>query len=268
MPDYLQPVCAVNHYMAQAQLFEFQSENNQSLIFSTLEKGFFLYALIDNNVAHLCLHPGGEYSCALPPGSHRMILLSYTADWMIYKCTVLRELEELAKAYKNPEVKALILPSANIARSLLANFQKLKELKDHIKLDRACYLFFDNSINRYGSKLKARYDTRVYNQSKAAAIAEFISQNYTSEIVENVPGLAARFMVSERHLARLAKIAFGIPLHTQVIKFRMHSGLQQLIMTNRPVYEIAGLIGYREPYYFSKAFKKCFGVAPTNLIKR
>ncbi|MNL41613.1 HTH-type transcriptional regulator CdhR [compost metagenome] len=74
-------------------------------------------------------------------------------------------------------------------------------------------------------------------------------------------------MVSERTMARLAELAFGMPLHKQVIKLRMDYALDLLINTDKPVFEIAALCGYKEPYYFSKAFKKQFGDCPKS-VKR
>ncbi|MNL13543.1 Urease operon transcriptional activator [compost metagenome] len=74
-------------------------------------------------------------------------------------------------------------------------------------------------------------------------------------------------MVSERNLARLAKIAFGTPLHEKVIDIRMCSSLEQLVTTNHPIYEIARRTGYKEGHYFSKAFRKHYGVAPKYILR-
>ncbi|RZK83140.1 MAG: AraC family transcriptional regulator [Pedobacter sp.] len=267
--DYLIPSSSVNHYMARADLYETSVTYQEKLRFFISDPCFFLYSLIDINVTHLCYEASDLYSCILPAGNHRILIVKYTVDWMLYKCTLLSELGTLAGAFKGDRKTFIAkLPSVGIANYLINAFKRLQTIDDILKIDKACYLFFNDSINKYDSKLKATRSTKTYNELKAEAIAAFVSENYSSELVDSVPHLAARFMVSERHLARLAKVAFGVPLHTQVIKFRMLSGLNQLIMTDKPIHEIAGLIGYRESYYFSKAFKKCFGVAPTRLVDR
>ncbi len=127
------------------------------------------------------------------------------------------------------------------------------------------YNFINGCINKYFNSIKSRNATSREHHLKGQAIASFINENFTTEMADDAPKLAYRFMVSERNLARLAKNVFGIPLHEQVIKLRMDYARRLLSTSGKPVKEIALLAGYKEPHYFSKAFKKYYGKCPKSV---
>jgi len=73
--------------------------------------------------------------------------------------------------------------------------------------------------------------------------------------------LARHFGMSVKSLYRLAKNAFGMPMHKYVIALRMQYAIQQLHTTNKPIHEIAFHIGYKDPGYFSQALKKYYNLS-------
>ncbi|MES2828721.1 MAG: helix-turn-helix transcriptional regulator [Bacteroidota bacterium] len=259
----ISPLRTISHYLGRVDIFEFQLKKGEVLSINSTEGCFFLLVDIRNNNCSLGFHFSGHDPMPFNPGMHQVILITYCEDWFIYKCSFLPEINTLVGAVSKQE--SLFLPSIRMAKGLLRAVRKSSDLNDLIKRDRAIYLFLNDSINEYHRRLKLQISTSTYSKQKAAAIAQFVQENYALEIVEDRRKLADRFMVSERHLDRLAKSAFGIPLHAQVIKFRMQFSLDQLINANKPIYEIAEKSGYREPYYFSRAFKNCFGFPPSSL---
>lgn len=259
---------SLSHYLAHIELFDYSFTQNTSIDFTIEEPSFFMYATLDKNSCNLFYRAAGKYQQMLPAGIHRVLLITFRSEWFAHKCQRLTELKSFATLINNPQSHHITLPPCGIAGSLFRGLKKMNAQNNNLNMDAEGYTFINSCINKYYNNLMTRNLTSAHHQHKAIAIAEFVKENYASELVDHMPDLAARFMVSERHMARLAKIAFGIPLHTQVIKIRMNSGLKHLFTTDKSIHEISRLIGYREPYYFSKAFKKHFGVSPKYLAER
>jgi YesN/AraC family two-component response regulator len=51
-------------------------------------------------------------------------------------------------------------------------------------------------------------------------------------------------------------------------RLRMQRACELLQTTGRPVLEIGCKVGYNDPYYFSRAFKKIIGVSPNEYRKK
>lgn len=260
--ETLIPTRITCHFLAWVYLYECTAGQSDQLVFTVNRPCFLMYINATSNHCQLCYHPVGSYCQDITASStNQIMIIYYRNDWMVYRCQNCPEFEPLISAYQNTARETATLPVFKLARVLFKSFNRLGESYEPSK-ERGYYLFVDNSINKYYRRLLFKQDMDHHYEQQAKAIARFITDNFASELVEHMPSLAARFMVSERHLARLAKSAFGIPLHSQVIKIRMNSGLNQLMTTDMPIHEIARHSGYRDPCHFSKAFKKCFQVSP------
>lgn len=260
-------VQSISHYLAHIELFECSFTQRTSIEFTVNAPAFFMYADLQKGVAHLCYHPAGKYRKTVAAGSNQVMLLTFRSDWLIHKCKKLSALSSFTGLFCNPEDQPMHLPRVNITGSLMKALIKMDTAANDMHMDDDGYTFINGCINKYYNKLKCKNATIHYHHHKASDLSAFIHSNFATEEVENLPKLAARFMVSERSLARLAKMAFGIPLHEQVIKLRVHYALDLLLNTEKPIYEIAALSGYKESYYFSKAFKKHFGACPKSITR-
>ncbi|MGM0714384.1 helix-turn-helix domain-containing protein [Brevibacillus parabrevis] len=69
-----------------------------------------------------------------------------------------------------------------------------------------------------------------------------------------------RYSVS--HLSALFKKKTGYSLIDYLIRVRMEKAASLLVETDRQLREIAESVGYREPYYFGRLFKKVYGISP------
>lgn len=74
--------------------------------------------------------------------------------------------------------------------------------------------------------------------------------------------LAGRFNMSASHLSALVKRHLGETFSGYVTRRRMERATELLKCTQMQVSQIAAQVGYRDPLYFMKAFKKCYGVSP------
>lgn len=74
--------------------------------------------------------------------------------------------------------------------------------------------------------------------------------------------------ISDRTLRTLFHKQFGASPKRYLEKKRLDAAHELLKTTSDPVGEIAYYCGYQSPYYFSKVFKKEFGMAPSFVRKR
>jgi AraC family transcriptional regulator len=85
-----------------------------------------------------------------------------------------------------------------------------------------------------------------------------------SSLAENVAlsELAASVGLSPYHFLRAFKAAVGVPPHGYQVQLRLHRARQLLETTDEPVTEIAARVGYSDPGYLARLFRKHFGTTP------
>jgi len=257
----------ISHFLAHIELFQHALNQEIQVDFSILKPTFFLCADLKSDSCCLVFMPAGKYQKQLPVGSNQIMLITFRPDWFIDKCQELTEFKSLIRHFHNSSAQQLNLPRVGFAQNLVKSLKKLDEVIVDFKRANQSYIFINNAIDKYHNKLKVRKNTPPDQRRKAVEISLFVTENFNAEIVNDLPRLSRQFMVSERSMARLAKIAFGIPLHEHVTKLRVHFALGQLLITAKPIKEIAQLSGYKEPHYFSKVFKKYFGIAPKSVFR-
>ncbi|WNS41494.1 helix-turn-helix domain-containing protein [Paenibacillus sp. MMS20-IR301] len=91
-------------------------------------------------------------------------------------------------------------------------------------------------------------------------VAAYIAGHYRQEL--ELKELAALAGCSMRQLQRRFKQEKSLGPMEYVIRLRMESAQRMLLHTDAPIGEIAERTGYRDMYYFSRAFKKHSGVPP------
>jgi AraC-like DNA-binding protein len=91
--------------------------------------------------------------------------------------------------------------------------------------------------------------------------AVFLQQNYSRAVgVEE----AARYAgVSRSCLYRAFQAEFGCSPSTYLIRFRLQRACQLLRHSSLPIGAVALSVGFEDPYYFSRAFRRELGVSPT-----
>lgn len=78
-----------------------------------------------------------------------------------------------------------------------------------------------------------------------------------------VSTLAAQANVSPSHFFALFKQLTGSPPMDYFTKLRMRHACRLLDSTSARVKEVAALLGYDDPFYFSRVFKSVHNVAPS-----
>ena len=103
----------------------------------------------------------------------------------------------------------------------------------------------------------------VYPSSLPTPLIEsalsFVGKNWSQEIDFEL--MAKKMGVGYRHFRRMFQEATGLPPHQYLLNLRLNHAKRLLGML--PVSEVAARVGFADPLYFSRLFKRKVGVAPT-----
>lgn len=92
-------------------------------------------------------------------------------------------------------------------------------------------------------------------------------REHVEQPVELAELVAATSDLSVFHFARRFRAATGMAPIQYFIHLRMEHACRLLDMSDAPVHRIARQLGYDDPYYFSRLFRKVIGVAPSDYRK-
>ena len=91
--------------------------------------------------------------------------------------------------------------------------------------------------------------------------AEFLQQNYSRAI--GVEEAAREAGVSRSYLYRAFQSEFGCSPSDYLTRYRIQRAAQLLRHSGLPVGTVAASVGYEDPFYFSRAFRREMGVSPS-----
>ena len=94
-------------------------------------------------------------------------------------------------------------------------------------------------------------------------IKEYINTCYNEDI--NLMYLARKYYLNHIYLSRLFKSHTGENFIDYLTRVRMDKARELLEKGNLKVKDVAEYVGYNNPYYFAKSFKKHFGYSPSGV---
>lgn len=268
-----------SHYAVHIRLHEYSISKHRMIDIEVTEPSFFMMAMLEGcsvlyneagdvvseifgNSCQLSYLAAGKYQYSLQSGDHRTLLLTISPDCLVKRYGDQEELKELISSYRVGKRQNYSLPNLYMGQQI---FNALLKLNNSTDLDIDIYVFLNECFDRYCKRLQVKVSNAEYQKNKAREIGEFIIHNFAHKIVTDETGLARHFMVSTKTLRRLGRLHFGVALHKQVIELRLLNGLRELLITKKTVRQVALGVGYQDAHYFSKAFKKRFGVRPNEV---
>ena len=109
----------------------------------------------------------------------------------------------------------------------------------------------------------SEYDKNIEDDTTIQVIHRYIKYNYQEGIT--IAGLSAMFGFERSYLYRLFKQRYGIGPKDYLTKVRMNKA-RWILSRGYSVAECASMVGYPDPFTFSKAYKKFYGVPPSSDI--
>jgi len=93
-----------------------------------------------------------------------------------------------------------------------------------------------------------------------AALVEHIHENYAGEI--DVDAFAVKAGLSRSHFDHLFRTQTGKPPHQYQLGVRLREASWLVRYTDLGIAQIAEQVGFSDPFYFSRLYKKKYGVSP------
>lgn len=91
-------------------------------------------------------------------------------------------------------------------------------------------------------------------------ITDYFEKNYMNDISLNT--ISQNMYLSPVYISKIFKELMGDSPINYLIKIRLSKAKELLKKEKLPIKVIAKMVGYNDPYYFSKHFKKFYGVSP------
>ncbi|UPK46117.1 response regulator [Paenibacillus pabuli] len=124
-----------------------------------------------------------------------------------------------------------------------------------------------DKLRRWATEMLAKLQDELSDQEGVQSRRHVIKQ--VQEMVTRDAGqdlsvkmIADKVYLHPVYLSKIYKAETGEGLGDYMIRMRMERALYLLKNTNKKIYEITSELGYQNPQYFSKMFKKHYGMTP------
>ncbi|MDR2201751.1 MAG: helix-turn-helix domain-containing protein [Clostridiales bacterium] len=118
-------------------------------------------------------------------------------------------------------------------------------------------------IERNEPKIKSSHSSQ---HELIASVNAYIAHNLHDGDI-SLESLSRRFLINPTYLDRLFKTFTGAPLIRTLINLRMQKAMLLLRDSSFSIKEIAEMVGYGDPFYFSNKFKEHFDISPSRVRK-
>lgn len=114
-----------------------------------------------------------------------------------------------------------------------------------------------------GGEGKARFSRAQVHVGRAL---EFIRRNLTRPL--SLAEVAGHVRVNEAYLARIFRMHTGETVGTTITRCKIARAKERLLSESRSIKEISAELGFHDPLYFSRQFRKVEGVSPSEFLLR
>lgn len=118
---------------------------------------------------------------------------------------------------------------------------------------------------RFNNLLRAMKSEKVDRKTSIVNLAiGHINQHFTEDVTLN--DIASYVNLSPQHFSKIFKEATGFGYVEWVNNLRITKARELINNTDKPIKEICFMVGYNDPNYFSRIFKKYVGISPTDYM--
>jgi YesN/AraC family two-component response regulator len=103
------------------------------------------------------------------------------------------------------------------------------------------------------------------NGTLSGSVKDFVRQNFDARL--DLESIARAVCTNKSHLCCQFKAETGMTVVEYLTKVRIDAS-KRLLMTSLKAAEICTLVGFDDPYYFSRVFKKLVGTPPSEFRSR
>lgn len=234
-------------------------------------------ALRDHYLIHYIISGRGTYVCGdeihrLQAGDLFIVypnqIVSYSADredpwqycWVGFNGTEAQRLIDLTPF--RPDRLILSLRDDSIQRSMMDIYDaRGNKPTDEMNMIGRLYLFLGKLTDLKGSVREENDITSVYIENAL----KFIQYNYSHSI--DITSIADSIGISRSHLYRVFIKHLGLSPNDYLTQYRINRACSLLRNSDLTISNIANSVGYDDPLYFSRVFKKVKGVSPSMYLQ-
>ena len=89
---------------------------------------------------------------------------------------------------------------------------------------------------------------------------KYIEANYMEDI--SLEDISEKFHFNSSYFSTMFKDGLGMNFVKYLLKLRIKKACELLLKSNKKIYEISALVGYKDSKYFNKVFKNEMNVCP------
>ncbi len=108
-------------------------------------------------------------------------------------------------------------------------------------------------------------NTIDYSNDIVKTTREYLENHYTEDI--SLDDIAAQVNISPQYFSKLIKKTTGFNFIDWLSMLRVRKAKELLTNSNLTVKEVCFMVGYKDPNYFSRIFKKRNGMTPSEYVK-
>jgi len=234
-------------------------------------------AVRDHFLIHYVISGRGTYECAgksysVKAGDLFLVypneVVSYCADnndpwqycWVGFNGTEVQRMLNLTPFRHDNLV--LSLPNQELCQRLLDIYTaRGNKPTDELNMIGRLYLFLAKMVELQGFDPHKTDITSDYIENAL----KFIQYNYSHSI--DISSIAASIGISRSHLYRVFIKHLGLSPNDYLTQYRINRACALLRNSNLTISNIANSVGYDDPLYFSRVFKKVKGVSPSIYLK-
>ena len=124
------------------------------------------------------------------------------------------------------------------------------------------------TFSEIGHKVSAEKedDETVKASGSMLFVKKFIDENFGDPNI-SLESVSNRFQYNKKYLSHHFKRVFGMGVSEYLNTLRISYAVSLIDQRHLFVQEIAFRCGYKDPFYFSRVFKKIIGISPKEMIK-
>lgn len=166
-----------------------------------------------------------------------------------------------------------------IVLSAYNDFDYARSALRHGAADYLLKPFRDQDLAAAVLRVRERDEARVSTQDDLLALPKGDKSKYVLQTLEyiaahyadtdiNITSIARSIGISEGHLSHVFKKETSYTALGYLTQYRIHMARKLLSDCRYKVYEVAGMVGYRDVAYFGATFKKLTGLSPSEYQAR
>ncbi len=114
-------------------------------------------------------------------------------------------------------------------------------------------------------KTDGLFEETAHATQIAQDIRQYLIENYSRDI--QITDIASKLQYSPSYITKIFKEAFGLSPIQFLRNYRMDIAKQLITSTDYSVMQVSKMVGIDDQFYFSRTFRKTWGVSPSEIRK-